>query len=140
MIYQILVRPQSDQTWKPFGLPTSDPFTAMRLIQQANSQHNEVTVLQAESLSAVRALLERLERGELPPEAVSIAPSLTSTPKISVQDGFWELRRWDLEQGAGGDHDTPYRFELPANAQVVAAWLSLMANRRRRAEGDGEVA
>lgn len=140
MIYQVLVRPRPDENWRSFGLPTGDPFTAMRLIQQAHQQHEEVSVLQADNLGALRGLLERLERGELPDQAVSVAPSLTSTPRVSVRDEFWELRRWDLEQGAGGDHDTPYRFELPLNTKVVAEWLRLMANRWRDDGRDGEVA
>jgi hypothetical protein len=140
MIYQVLVRQRGDEGWAPYARPTSDPFVAMRLIQQANRQHYEVTVLQAEHLGALRALLERLRRGELPAQMVSAVPSLTSTPRVSVRDEIWEVRRWELEQGPGGDHDTPYRFELPPSAQVLAAWLSLMANRWRRDGGNGEVA
>ncbi len=89
MVYQVLVRPRADENWESFGLPTSDPFTAMRLIQQAHQQHEEVSVLQADTLSALKGLLERLERGELPAQAVSVSPSLTATPQVSVRDEFW---------------------------------------------------
>jgi hypothetical protein len=140
MVYQILVRQQSDAGWKPYHKAISDPFVAMRLMQQANQQYGEVSVVQADNLSALRTLVERLRRGELPTHAVSIGPALTATPRVSVRDAVWEVRRWELEQGAGGDHDMPYRFELPPNAKVLAAWLSLMASRWRGTESDEEIA
>lgn len=140
MIYQVLVRQQADVSWEPYGKPTKDPFVVMRLIQQAHQQYGEISVVQADNLGAMRSLLERLRRGELPAHAVSIGPALTATPRVSVRDEVWEVRRWELEQGAGGDHDLPYRFELPPNPQVLAAWLSLMANRRRGGESDEEIA
>jgi hypothetical protein len=134
LIYQILVRQQSDANWRPYGKPITDPFAAMRLVQQANQQYKEVTVLQADNLSALRALLLGLARGEMPARAASIAPALTATPRVSVRDEAWEAWRWEMEQGGGGDHDMPYRFELPLNPKVLAAWVSLMANRWRGAE------
>lgn len=38
-----------------------------------------------------------------------------------------EIRRLELEMHAGGDHDCPYVFELPANMQQVLAWMRLLA-------------
>jgi hypothetical protein len=47
-------------------------------------------------------------------------------------------RREELERGAGGDHDLPYRFTLPISTPQVLAWLKLHA---RVQQGDlkGEV-
>jgi hypothetical protein len=36
-----------------------------------------------------------------------------------------EQRRDELERGAGGDHDLPYRFTLPTSMPQVLAWLTL---------------
>jgi len=36
-----------------------------------------------------------------------------------------DRRREELERGAGGDHDLPYRFTLPTSTPQVLAWLKL---------------
>jgi hypothetical protein len=38
-----------------------------------------------------------------------------------------EKRRLELERGAGGDHDIPYRFTLPTSIPQVLAWVKLLA-------------
>ena len=38
-----------------------------------------------------------------------------------------EKRRVELERGAGGDHDLPYRFTLPIAMPQVLAWVKLLA-------------
>ena len=38
-----------------------------------------------------------------------------------------ERRRFELEQGAGGDHDVPYTFALPVSMPQVLAWMRLLA-------------
>jgi hypothetical protein len=38
-----------------------------------------------------------------------------------------ERRRFELEYGAGGDHDAPYTFSLPASWPLVLAWMKLLA-------------
>jgi hypothetical protein len=43
----------------------------------------------------------------------------------------WERRRAELEQGAGGDHDTPYTFALPLSVPQTLAWTRLMARVQR---------
>ncbi len=37
-----------------------------------------------------------------------------------------ERRRVDLEMGAGGDHDRPYVFTLPASVPQILAWTRLL--------------
>jgi len=39
---------------------------------------------------------------------------------------FLEQRRGELERGAGGDHDLPYRFTLPLSIPQVLAWVKLL--------------
>jgi hypothetical protein len=46
---------------------------------------------------------------------------------------FLEQRRAELERGAGGDHDLPYRFILPISMPQVLAWVKLL---RRVRHGD----
>ena len=42
-----------------------------------------------------------------------------------------EKRREELERGAGGDHDLPYRFTLPVSIPQVLAWMRLLAKVQR---------
>jgi len=42
-----------------------------------------------------------------------------------------EKRREELERGAGGDHDLPYRFMLPTWLPQVLAWVKLLQGYRR---------
>jgi len=37
-----------------------------------------------------------------------------------------ERRRFELEMGAGGDHDQPYIFTLPVSIPQFRAWTRLM--------------
>jgi hypothetical protein len=46
---------------------------------------------------------------------------------------FLEMRRLEVELGAGGDHDTPYKFAFPSVLPRLLAWTKLCA-RVRRAE------
>ena len=39
---------------------------------------------------------------------------------------FLENRRRELERGAGGDHDLPYRFTLPISMPQVFTWVKLL--------------
>ncbi len=40
---------------------------------------------------------------------------------------FLEKRRVELERGAGGDHDLPYRFTLPISLPQILVWVKLQA-------------
>jgi hypothetical protein len=42
-----------------------------------------------------------------------------------------EVRRLELELGAGGDHDRPYSWNLPPFRSHVLAWTKLLARRER---------
>ena len=52
-------------------------------------------------------------------------------PLVERGLSFLEQRRIELERGAGGDHDCPYRFTLPLSMLQVFAWVKLLARVRR---------
>lgn len=135
MLYQIMVRASGDTAWEPYGTPADEPFATMRLIQAANQAYGEVTILQAEDAPALTGLIRRVARGELPAPGVSPVPGLTPMPRVTVHDVPYDRQRWDLEQGAGGDHDAPYAFALPDSLEVISAWLRLLARRWREQHG-----
>jgi hypothetical protein len=49
-----------------------------------------------------------------------------------------DKRREELERGAGGDHELPYRFTLPISTPQVLAWLKLQV-RVQQGDLQGEV-
>ena len=42
-----------------------------------------------------------------------------------------EVRRLEMELGAGGDHDQAYAWSLPSSGPQVLAWTKLLARRER---------
>jgi hypothetical protein len=42
-----------------------------------------------------------------------------------------EVRRLEIELGAGGDHDCPYTWSIPPSGTQVLAWKKLLARRDR---------
>jgi hypothetical protein len=59
-------------------------------------------------------------------EGVPAAPALFERDVSSL-----ERRREERERGAGGDHDRPYTFTLPAFMPQALAWSTLLAKVRR---------
>ena len=59
---------------------------------------------------------------ELPPDGSSWGAQPLEERGLS----FLEKRRVELERGAGGDHDCPYRFTLPGSMPQVLAWVKLL--------------
>ena len=41
--------------------------------------------------------------------------------------GLLDRKRMEIEQGAGGDHDAPYRFTLPIFMPQLLAWIRLQS-------------
>jgi len=42
-----------------------------------------------------------------------------------------DMRRLEVELGAGGDHDVPYAFALPSSMPQVLAWMRLLSRVHR---------
>ena len=60
---------------------------------------------------------------------LSLAESITSP---------LDKRREELERGAGGDHNLPYRFTLPTSTPQILVWLTLQV-RVQQGDFQGEV-
>ena len=67
-------------------------------------------------------------------------PFTTESSPSPVESSASQLdkRREELERGAGGDHDLPYRFTLPISMPQVLVWLTLQV-RVQRGDLQGEV-
>ena len=80
-----------------------------------------------------RASEQYPERGAI---AVTARPlvdeSSTVKPSLSKWNGsVLERRRAEIESGAGGDHDLPYKFSLPLSMPQTLAWASLLVKVQR---------
>jgi len=127
MLYQVLTRASAEAAWEPYQAMTRDPLRVMALMQKASRIFPEVSVIQAESASLLREQARLLRAGEPSGQERSPLPSLSATPRVSMLGATIESQRWAYEQGPGGDHDVPYRFESPISAQTLAHWARLMA-------------
>ena len=132
MLYQVLTRASAEAAWEPYEAITRNPLRVMALMQKASRDFAEVSVIQAESAYLLREQARLLRAGEPSGDERSPLPSLSATPRISLLGPTIESQRWTIEQGPGGDHDVPYRFESPFSAQTLAHWARLMA----RAQAD----
>ena len=133
MIYQVLARTNVEAAWEPFQAMTRDPQHALTLLRKAMQTFEDVTVIYAETAAILREQVRRLRAGEPTGDEACPLPSLSATPRISLVGPTIEHQRWAIEQGPGGDHDVPYRFESAVPAQILARWAKLLGHARRRA-------
>lgn len=127
MLYQVLTRANQQAAWEPFHAMTRDPQYAMALVRKAGQVFSEVSVIQAATMTLMREQVRQVRTGQPVRNDVSPVPSLTATPRISLEPTSLEGKRWALERGPGGDHDVPYRFEGHIAGDLLRRWVSLMA-------------
>ncbi len=154
MLYQVMIRRRAQQRyteyigWEPFAGPTRDPSAALQLVRQAAQRRAEALVVQAEDADDLAELVRHMRALPLPD-----APAATDIADVDVVDfaefaprepeahsaglaelasfadqllASWDQQRWAMEQGPGGDHDTPYRFSLPSSTTELRYWLRMM--------------
>ncbi|HZC07571.1 MAG TPA: hypothetical protein VE338_18190 [Ktedonobacterales bacterium] len=132
MVYQVLARANAEAAWEPFQAMTRDPLHALTLLRKATRTFAEVSIIQAETGAILREQVRRLRAGEPSGDESCPLPALSATPRVSLVGATIESQRWAIEQGPGGDHDVPYRFESAVPAQILARWAQLLGNVQRR--------
>jgi len=60
-------------------------------------------------------------------ERTASVATVTEPSPYQSSRSLLDKRREELEHGAGGDHDLPYRFTLPTSMPQVLAWVKLLA-------------
>ena len=93
--------------------------------------------LASTSVPATQFLQERMIAPRGNEQTASMAAASRPSPYESSRSPL-EKRREELERGAGGDHDLPYRFILPTSLPQVLAWVKLLA-RVQQGDLQGEV-
>jgi hypothetical protein len=83
--------------------------------------------LQARGITPRGAVEEACARGSRAHEHTAFIPAKPSPSPDESGMSSLDKRREELERGAGGDHDLPYRFTLPTSLPQVFAWVKLLA-------------
>jgi len=106
------------------------PFTTLHgVLGTLKLYHNVpnecIRVFLSSSLEQMDEMLSRANQ-ELPSTALRVDQLWDKHATSWV-----EVRRLELELGAGGDHDCPYTWNSPASSPYVLAWSKLLARRER---------
>ena len=83
--------------------------------------------LQARGITPRGAVGEACARGSRAHEHTAFISAKPSPSPDESGMSPLDKRREELERGAGGDHDLPYRFTLPTSMPQVFAWVKLLA-------------
>ena len=87
--------------------------------------------LQARGITPRGAVGEACAGGAQAHEHTAFIPAKPSPSPDESGMSPLDKRREELERGAGGDHDLPYRFTLPTSLPQVFAWVKLLARVRQ---------
>jgi hypothetical protein len=126
-----------------FSSPSREGLQEQLVQENQGLGSNAVTVAQFLRERLIR-LPERIRRiavrevgtnGEVLPVVISTRQAYNERGgRGNVPEGrgmsSLERAREDLESGAGGDHDLPYRFTLPFSTLQVLVWMNLQARVR----------
>ena len=118
------------------------PHDRLRIFSSSSQEElNEQLVRENQGLlsTSVPATQFLQERGIAPREvggqaavggtrAIERTAPIAAVTELSLAESSaspLDTRREELERGAGGDHNLPYRFTLPTSTPQVLAWLTL---------------
>jgi hypothetical protein len=118
--YRVALQGSQSATWRWKSSPLTSLHGVLGLLKLYHGVPNEhIRVFLSSSPEQMDEMLSRANQG-LPSTAVRV-------------DQLWdrhcmswiEVRRLEVELGAGGDHDHPYTWSLPASGSQVLAWTKL---------------
>ena len=107
----------------------------MSLVAKGRDALSSGALVDGRIVGAPRRELAATNCGPLLAQAAEQAQDLSLADELLAS---WDVQRWQLERGAGGDHDKPYRFTLPAGDVELRSWLRLLVRYRRPALGAPE--
>lgn len=124
--YRMALRGSQSATWRW----KSSPFTSLDgvlgwLHLYRCMPREQIRVFLSSSPEHMEAMLRRENRGLLS-TAITV-DQLWDRYRVS----WIEVRRLEIELGAGGDHDCPYTWSMPPSGPQVLAWKKLLARRDR---------
>jgi hypothetical protein len=126
MHYRVAIQGDSSQPWRWKSSPLTSLHPVLGLLNMYRSVPKEhIHVFLSTSSEQMDAMLSRANQGLLS-TAITV-DQLWDKHCISLI----EVRRLEVELGAGGDLDQPYTWSLPPSSSHVLAWMKLLVRRER---------
>ena len=127
LYYRVALRSSQSATWRWKSSPLTSLDGVLGVLKLYNCMPREhIRVFLSTSPEQMETMLKRENQGLLS----------TAIPVDQLWDRYhvsWiEVRRLEMELGAGGDHDCPYTWSLSSGSQVLS-WTKLRALRERGA-------
>ena len=124
--YRVALRGNLSATWRwKSSLLTSLDGVLGLLRLYHNMPREYVRVFLFTSAEQMEAMLGRANRGLL-------STAITADQLWDKHRTSWiEVKRLEMELGAGGDHDQPYTWSFFPSSALVFAWTKLLARRER---------
>jgi hypothetical protein len=124
--YRVALQGSQSAMWRWKSSPLTSLHDVLGLLNLYHCVPNEhIRVFLFSSTEQMEEMLSRANEGLL-------STAVTVDQLRDKQCMSWiEVRRLEVELGAGGDHDRPYAWSLPPSAPQVLAWTKLLSRRER---------
>jgi hypothetical protein len=124
--YRIALLGSQSATWRWKSSPLTSLDSVLGVLNLYRCMPKErLRVVLSTSPEHMEAMLCRANQGLL-------STAITTDHLWDKHYMSWiEVRRLEVELGAGGDHDVPYTWSLPPTGSHVLAWTKLLARCER---------
>jgi hypothetical protein len=124
--YRVALQGSQPATWRWKSSPLTSLHPVLGVLNLYRCVPKEhIRVFLSTSPEQMEEMLSRANRGLL--STAIIVDQLWDKHCVS----WIEVRRLEVELGAGGDHDQPYTWSLPPSGSHMLAWAKLLARRAR---------
>jgi hypothetical protein len=126
LYYRVAIKGTHPASWRWKSEPLHSLYMVLGVLKMYRSMPEEcICVFLSTSPGPMENMLSLANQGLL-------STAITVDQLWDKHCMSWiEVRRLELELGAGGDHDCPYTWSLPLSAPHVLAWITLLARRAR---------
>ena len=124
--YRVALQGSQSATWRWKSSPLTSLHGVLGMLKLYHCVPNEhIRVFLSSSTKQMDKMLSRANQGLL-------STAVTVDQLWDKNCVSWiEVRRLEVELGAGGDHDQLYNWSLPSSGSQVLAWTKLLARRER---------
>ena len=124
--YRVALQGSQSATWRWKSIPFTSLHGVLGTLKLYHDVPNEhIRVFLSSSLEQLEEMRSLANQGLL-------STAITIDQLYDKHSAGWiEVRRLEIELGAGGDHDCPYTWSLPPSAPHTLAWMKLLARRER---------
>ena len=126
MYYRVAIQGSQSATWRWRSSPLTSLHPVLGVLKLYRRVPKErIHVVLSTSPEHMEEMLSRANQGLL-------STAITVEHLWDKHCVRWiEVRRLELELGAGGDHDQPYTWSLPPSGSHMLAWAKLWVLRAR---------